>query len=59
MSEAKYSYLDDLLEEAVEQPYKGQSIDEIVGGLSQRYQLSSEQLVELKKKAEQLPYFKR
>lgn len=53
MSEAKYSYLDDLLEEAIEQPYKGQSIDEIVSGLSQRYQLSSAQLIELKKKAEQ------
>lgn len=59
MSETKYSYLDDLLEEAIEQPYKGQSIDEVVGNLSQRYQLSSDQLVQLKKKAEQLPYFKR
>lgn len=59
MSETKYSYLDDLLEEAIEQPYKGQSIDEVVGNLSQRYQLSSDQLVQLKKKAEQLPYFTR
>lgn len=59
MNEPKYSYLDDLLEEAIEEPYKGQSVDEIVSTLSQKYQLSSDQLIQLKKKAEQLPYFKK
>lgn len=56
---AKYSYLDDLLEEAIEPSYKEQSIEEIVTKLSQKYHLSSEQLTQLKKKAEELPYFKR
>lgn len=53
----KYSYLEDLLDEAMEPGYD-KPIDDVVSDLTNKYQLNANQAVELRKLASQRPGIK-
>lgn len=48
----KQAFLDDLVNEAIEEPYQFNSIDEAVSYLSRKYKLNVDELAYVKKSAE-------
>jgi hypothetical protein len=54
----RQAFLDDLIYEAIEDPYHFDNIDEAVAYLSSKYKLALDELAYLKKKAESDPVIK-
>lgn len=54
----RQAFLDDLMYEALEDPYRFDTIDEAIAYLSSKYKLAIDELTYLKKKAESDPIVK-